>query len=160
MYIRLIFTCHVFSVNSILKPRIKSMRMNISWASIYLSCKTVSNLRECIFQDFDILANITENGFRKKKPDIGYQYLFIEMKIWNININWQILAHLSRRLKQAFLIKICPLSVVVFVGVVVNFLHFYLLLQNHWANFNQTWHKASLGEGDSSLFKWRTISFS
>ena len=28
-----------------------------------------------------------------------------------------------------------------------------LLLQNHWANFNQTWHKASLGEGDSSLFK-------
>ena len=31
-----------------------------------------------------------------------------------------------------------------------------LLLQNHWANFNQTWHQASLGEGDSSLFKWRT----
>ena len=28
-----------------------------------------------------------------------------------------------------------------------------LLLQNHWANFNQTWPKASLGEGDSSLFK-------
>ena len=25
-------------------------------------------------------------------------------------------------------------------------------LQNHWANLNQTWHKASLGEGDSSLF--------
>jgi hypothetical protein len=21
-----------------------------------------------------------------------------------------------------------------------------LLLQNHWANFNQTWHKSSLGE--------------
>ena len=35
----------------------------------------------------------------------------------------------------------------------VNFSHFHLLLQNHWANFNQTWHKASLGEGDSSLFK-------
>jgi hypothetical protein len=27
------------------------------------------------------------------------------------------------------------------------------LLQNHWANFNQTWNKSSLGEGDSSLFK-------
>ena len=25
------------------------------------------------------------------------------------------------------------------------------LLQNHWANFNQTWHNASLVEGDSSL---------
>ena len=35
----------------------------------------------------------------------------------------------------------------------VNFSYFRLLLQNHWANFNQTWHKASLGEGDSSLFK-------
>ena len=22
---------------------------------------------------------------------------------------------------------------------------------NHWANFNQTWHKASLGDGDSSF---------
>jgi hypothetical protein len=30
-----------------------------------------------------------------------------------------------------------------------------LLLQNHWANFNQTWHKSSLGGGDSSLFKQR-----
>ena len=39
------------------------------------------------------------------------------------------------------------------VVVVVNFLHFHLLLQNHWTNFNQTWHKASLGVGDSSLFK-------
>ena len=29
-------------------------------------------------------------------------------------------------------------------------------LQNHLANFNQTWHKASLGEGDASLFKRRT----
>ena len=28
-----------------------------------------------------------------------------------------------------------------------------LLLQNHWANVNQTWHKASLGEWDSVLFK-------
>ena len=35
-----------------------------------------------------------------------------------------------------------------------------LLLQNYWATFNQTWHKASLGEGDYSLFKWRTIQFS
>ena len=39
--------------------------------------------------------------------------------------------------------------------VVVNFSHFHLVLQNHWPNFNQTWHKASLGEGDSKLFKWR-----
>ena len=36
-----------------------------------------------------------------------------------------------------------------------KFSHFHLLLQNHWANFNQTWHKVSEGEGDSRLFKWR-----
>jgi hypothetical protein len=27
------------------------------------------------------------------------------------------------------------------------------LLQNHWANFNQTWHKSFLGVGDLTLFK-------
>ena len=66
------------------------------------------------------------------------------------------LAHLSQRIKWAFLIKICPLS---FFGVVVNFSHFHLLLQNHWANFNRTWHKASLCKVDSSLFKWRPPLF-
>ena len=35
---------------------------------------------------------------------------------------------------------------------VSTFSHFHLF-QNHWANFNQLWHKASLGEGNSSLFK-------
>jgi hypothetical protein len=27
------------------------------------------------------------------------------------------------------------------------------LLQNRWAKFNQTWHKLSMGKGDSNLFK-------
>jgi hypothetical protein len=44
-----------------------------------------------------------------------------------------------------------PLSVVRLS--VCKLLHFRLLLQNHWANFNQTWHKSSLGGGDSKLFK-------
>ena len=63
-----------------------------------------------------------------------------------------LLSSTEPRLKKAFLIKVCPLSVVVVdvVVVVVNFSHFHLLLQNHWANFNQTWNKVSLGEGDSS----------
>ena len=30
-----------------------------------------------------------------------------------------------------------------------------LLLQNHWANFSQTCHKSSLGQGYIRLFKWR-----
>ena len=29
------------------------------------------------------------------------------------------------------------------------------LLQNHWANSNQTWHRSSFGKGDLRLLKWR-----
>ena len=64
------------------------------------------------------------------------------------------LANLSWKLKWAFLIAF-RLSVCPSVCPSVNFSYFRLLLKNHWTNFNQTWHKASLGEGDSSLFKWR-----
>ena len=65
-----------------------------------------------------------------------------------------VLPHLISTIIICFLIKSCPLSVVVdvFVVVVVNFSHFHLL-QNHWTNLNQTWIKASLGEWDSRLFK-------
>ena len=33
-------------------------------------------------------------------------------------------------------------------------------LKNHRVNFNQTWHKASLGEGKSCFFNWRVMPFS
>ena len=75
----------------------------------------------------------------------------VEKYKWqNGTMNITLLAHLSPRLKWAFLITICPLTV--FVVVVVNFSHFQLLLQNHWVNFNQTWHKAS-------LVGWRGFKF-
>ena len=82
----------------------------------------------------------------------------------NLKMDETFLAHLSRRIKWAFLIKICPLSVVVVVvlvvGVVdVNYSHFLSHLQKHWANYNQTWHKASLGDEDSSLLKWGPCPF-
>ena len=53
-----------------------------------------------------------------------------------------------------------PVVVHPYVHLSVNFSHFYLLPQNCWANFNQTWHKASLGQGDSCYFKWRAPPFS
>ena len=52
--------------------------------------------------------------------------------------------------QRAFLIKNCV--------VIVNFSHF-CLLQNHWIKFNQTQHKALLGKGDLSLFKWMGTPF-
>jgi hypothetical protein len=33
------------------------------------------------------------------------------------------------------------------------------LLQNHQANFNQTWHKSYLGEGDSKIVQKKGIAF-
>ena len=57
------------------------MRMNISRnhsKSLNLPDlqKTVLNLRKCIVHDFDILANIAENGCTRKKPDIQYMCLY------------------------------------------------------------------------------------
>ena len=49
-------------------------------------------------------------------------------------------------------------SVHLTVSPSINFSHFHLLFQNHRDNFNQTWHKASFCEGDSSLFKWRALT--
>ena len=105
----------------------------------------------------------------------SYQWVYARNKqilslLVYYGVDWRIidlsnLAHLGWRLKWAFLIKICPLSVVVVgdlvgVVVVVNFSHFYLHLPNHWTNINQTWHNVSLGEGDSSLSKCRALPFS
>ena len=87
-------------------------------------------------------------------------YIYIYVKAFNyLHIHSSSLlnrkAHKSY--KRAFLID--PLSVVVVVVVVVvvirwrlvvNFSHFHLL-KNHWAHFNQTWHRASLSERDSCL---------
>ena len=38
-------------------------------------------------------------------------------------------------------------------SVVRKLLHFHLLLENAWLDFNQTWQESSLGVGDSKLFK-------
>ena len=55
--------------------------------------------------------------------------------------NMHFLAHLSF---SDHLLSICPF---------VNFPPFHLL-KNHCANFNQTCHKTSLGEGNSTLFNY------
>ena len=46
-----------------------------------------------------------------------------------------------------------PFSSVVRRASSVKFLHFHLLLENAWLDFNQTWQESSLGVGDSKLFK-------
>ena len=56
--------------------------------------------------------------------------------------------------RNHFLIDVCLLSV-----IVVNISNVCLLLKNHWANFNETCNKASLGLGNSSLFNRRATFF-
>ena len=69
------------------------------------------------------------------------------------------LAHLSRRLEWAIAVCFRPSCVVRRASCVVrrassvNFLHFHLLLENTWLDFNQTWQESSLVVGDSKLFK-------
>ena len=71
--------------------------------------------------------------------------------IWDEELIQISLGHiLSLSEQRAFLIENCV--------VIVNFSHF-CLLQNHWIKFNQTQHKALLGKGDLSLFKWMGTPF-
>ena len=115
------------------------------------------------------LISIFNNSFEEKYCMVGYTCVILKLVrnseirnnptplfpsyfLFHIDM---FLAHLSWKLKWAFLITCRPSS----LCLSVNFSNFHLLLQNHWANFNQTWHKVSLGEGDSSLFKWRATSF-
>ena len=52
----------------------------------------------------------------------------------------------SDHLSSVVCLSVCPF-VCLSVRPSVNFSHFHLLLQNHWANFNHTWHKAPLVKG-------------
>ena len=50
----------------------------------------------------------------------------------------------SDRLSSGICLSVCPSVCKLFL---------FSTSSHHWVNFNQTWHKACLGEGDSSLFK-------
>ena len=63
---------------------------------------------------------------------------FVQILIIKVNTSCYCLANLSRRFKWPFLTKMCPLSgvvVLVVVIIVVKFSYFHLFIHNHWANF-------------------------
>ena len=58
------------------------------------------------------------------------------------NINQSEIEHFILKIQYCILPR-CNFNHFSSPVVVVNFSHFHLLLHNHWANFNQTWHKIS-----------------
>ena len=150
--------CHTYYTASVFISRRSSLLLPS------LCCETVT---ACIWSTTPLFKHsrlyCTESCFKFQKLTECLCMNCIE--IFNIvsfqvnSIRTLLLAHLSWKLKWAFLITCPPSSVCPSVCLSVNFSHFHLLLQNHWANFNQTWHKVSLGKGDSSLFKWRATPF-
>ena len=106
------------------------------------------NLKSYNDTDFNYMYN-TDRQRTHFDPNCSLEYSA------QMSLTWK--AFRSLEPKWALLIDTWPLSNV--VVVVVNISHFCCLLQNHYANFIQTWHKASLGDGNLSLLKWRTKFF-
>ena len=86
----------------------------------------------------------------------GKNYESVTSKVGKIQTR-TMLAHLSYSDR---LLSVVRPSVPLSVRLSVNFLHFHFLFQNPRAIFNQTWHKVSVGGGNSVLFKWRIQPFS
>jgi hypothetical protein len=107
------------------------------------------------------LGDLDETCLGTKKDHIVYicayckgspvQFFFKESKPLDLHM-----AFSSLELKAQVSFSDRPSSVCLCVCPPIclyKLLHFRLLLQNHWANFNQTWHKSSLRGGDSKLYK-------
>ena len=89
-YLRVMF----FYANSTLKPSIKSTQINISRnhrKSLNLPDfqETVSILRECLFHDSDIFANIVENRCTRKKTNIRYMRIMQSKSTKVVSETWR-----------------------------------------------------------------------
>ena len=82
------------------------------------------------------------------------RYLLVYSITCTCILKLRLLAHLTWKLKWTFLIACCSLF--------VHLWTFHISFSqepHHSASFNQIWHRAFLGERDSSLFKWKTKPF-
>ena len=82
------------------------------------------------------IALFVEFHFSTFFPVLIQDYCLVIMHLIKEKKSVQFLAHLSWKLKWAFLITCRPSSVCLSVCLSVNFSQFHLLLQNHWAIFN------------------------
>jgi hypothetical protein len=98
--------------------------------------------RNCVYQDYG--GDVCEGPSTREETCENYPCPSMPSQPYKF-----LLAQLSQRIKRAFLIKMCSLSVVVAPAAVVeNFSYFLLLLRNYLANFLKTWHRVYLSKGD------------
>ena len=112
---------------------------NMYWSKTLIFLREINNFDKIVCHAYELYFIINLSWYLYNLWQIVYNYTVINTnKIFYPTMNF--LAHLSWKLKWAFLItcrpSVCP-SVRLSVRPSVNFSHFHLL-QNHWANFNQT----------------------
>ena len=77
-YLRVMFCPQILVLNRVLNLREWISRNTSESFKIHCICMIMSYLRDWIFHNFDTLANISENGCTRKKPDKRYitYYMF------------------------------------------------------------------------------------
>ena len=106
------------------------------------------------------VANLVDNG-PVVKEIYNYRHHMCTNVYREIFIPFPVLSHLSQRLNWAFLIKICPMSVVfVVVFVVVVTLYIFIFFSRFTGQIStKLGTKHTCREGDLDLFKWRNSPF-
>ena len=118
--------------------------LSVTWFFCFFISKLLNAEREIFFKWWLWLIDWLIDCIFSKIP-----FGIISLVMRNCT-TWFFLAHQGWKLKWGIMMNLRPS-----VRLFVNFSHFHLLLQNQSTNFNQTWHKAFLGGGDSIFFKWR-----
>ena len=143
----LIWTLNQISIQSLWKLRINSLRY-----MIYHEFIVIETHVDCSFWlqlSCKIIALLVKNGYVARKCMIRLGTLVFSFQF---ELTW---ARCSSEpvWSPVFLHpSVCP-----YFHLSENFLYFHLL-QNHWANFNQTWHKASyecVARNKQDLKTWR-----
>ena len=136
--------------------------VKLHWNHLHVNYAIITSLKllACHIRLFKLFVGIEKDSWDEMILSVVRFNWMVRILEWRtIGINsWYLtthntskfiyLAQLSSKLKWSFLVCLSGRKLFTFY-----------LLQNHWANINQTWHKAFLAEEDSSLIKRRARPF-
>jgi hypothetical protein len=116
------------------------VRSNNLWRVLYRSANCTPRIRRTLLNATPRTPTPFKDAMADKKN---------RGNVYHYQVVFWFLAHLSFTLAE-FLIVPRP-------SLFVTFSHFLILLQRHEENFNQTWHKSSLGGGDPNFVEMKRI---